>query len=117
MPILPAMNSTFFKLFADVPVKEIAPGYLSKLIHTANNTINFIDVTKDSVVGNHQHIHEQLSFVLEGQFELTVDGNVQVLDKGMYAVIPSNTWHSGRAVTDCKLIDVFSPAREDYKNL
>jgi quercetin dioxygenase-like cupin family protein len=111
------MDQNFFKLFADIPVKEIAPGYFSKFIHTVNNTINFIDVTVDSVVGNHQHVHEQLSFVLEGQFELTIDGNVQILDKGMYAVIPSNIWHSGRAITDCKLIDIFSPVREDYRTL
>ncbi|OKS84867.1 cupin domain-containing protein [Mucilaginibacter polytrichastri] len=111
------MDTTFFKLFADIPVKEIAPGYFSKLVHTANNTLNFIDVTAGSTVPHHQHVHEQLSFVLEGVFELTIDGNAQVLDKGMYAVIPSNVWHSGRAVTACKLIDVFSPVREDYQKL
>jgi quercetin dioxygenase-like cupin family protein len=111
------MNATFFKVFADIPVKEIAPGYLSKFIHTANNTINFIDVSAGSEVPQHQHIHEQLSFVLEGIFELTIDGQAQMLDKGMYAVIPSNVWHSGKAITACKLIDVFSPVREDYQKL
>ena len=111
------MNATFFKLFSDIQVKEIAPGYLSKLIHTANNTINFIDVAAGSTVPMHQHIHEQLSFVLEGQFELTIDGNVQVLDKEMYAVIPSNVLHSGRAITECKMIDIFSPVREGYRKL
>jgi quercetin dioxygenase-like cupin family protein len=55
--------------------------------------------------------------VLEGKFELTVDGIPQVLDPGMFAIIPSNIVHGGTAVTDCKLIDIFSPAREDYKLL
>ncbi|MBD1384109.1 cupin domain-containing protein [Mucilaginibacter rigui] len=111
------MNTTVFRQFADIDTKEIAPGFFSKLIHTANNTINFIDVAAGNSVPDHSHIHEQLSFVLEGKFQLTVNGEVQLLDTGMFAVIPSNVRHSGLAITDCKLIDVFSPVREDYRDL
>ncbi|MBB3967858.1 cupin domain-containing protein [Mucilaginibacter phyllosphaerae] len=111
------MNTAIFRQFSDIPVKEIAPGFFSKLIHTANNTINFIEVKAGNSVPDHQHIQEQLSFVIEGEFELTVDGEVQMLDTGLFAVIPPNVRHSGMAITDCKLIDVFSPVREDYRNL
>ena len=31
-------------------------------------------------------------------------------------VIPSNKNHSGIALSDCKLIDVFTPKREEYNN-
>ena len=109
------MEQPIINRFADIAIKEIAPGYLSKLIHTHNNTINFIEVNAGSIVPTHQHIHEQLSFVLEGQFQLTVNGEPHQLDKGLFAIIPPNTPHSGLALTDCKLIDIFSPAREDYK--
>jgi quercetin dioxygenase-like cupin family protein len=111
------MNTNIFRHFSDIDTKEIAPGYFSKLIHTANNTINFIEVAAGNTVPDHAHIHEQLSFVIEGQFQLTVNGEIQVLDSGMFAVIPSNVRHSGLAITNCKLIDVFSPARDDYRNL
>lgn len=103
--------------FSNIPVKEIAPGYMSKLIHTASNTINFIEVEAGRTVPEHQHVHEQVAFVLEGQFELTIQGVPHLLHSGRYAVIPSNTLHSGRAVTNCRLIDVFSPVREDYRIL
>ena len=111
------MDSSVFQNFSDIETKEIAPGYFSKLIHTANNTINFIEVKAGNTVPRHKHIHQQCSFVTEGKFELTVDGVPQVLDSGSFAVIPSEVWHSGIAVTDCRLIDIFSPVREDYKNL
>ena len=111
------MNTTYFHQFDDIATKEVAPGFFSKLIHTANNTINFIEVKAGNSVPDHQHIHEQMSFVLEGQFQLTIDGEVQILDASMFAVIPSNVRHSGLAITDCRLIDVFSPVREDYRNL
>lgn len=111
------MDTSIFQRFSDIKTKEIAPGFFSKLIHTENNTINFIEVKAGCSVPRHQHVHQQCSFVIEGKFELTVNGVPQILDTGLFAVIPSNAWHSGTAVTDCKLIDIFSPVREDYREL
>lgn len=111
------MNSTVFQHFNDVPTKEIAPGFFSKLVHTDTNTINFIEVKKGSSIPRHKHIHSQCSFAIEGKFELTVNNETQVLEPGLFAIIPSNVWHSGIAITDCKLIDIFNPVREDYRAL
>jgi quercetin dioxygenase-like cupin family protein len=111
------MSNNYIHSFADIPAKEIAPGYASKLIHTATNTFNFIDVTAGSTVPLHNHPHEQCAFVLEGEFELTIEGTPYVLNPGQYAIIPSNVFHAGRAITDCRLLDIFAPVREDYKNL
>ena len=64
----------------------------------------------------HAHPHEQVSHVIEGEFELTIDGVKSVLRPGVVAVIPSNAKHSGTARTDCTIIDAFYPVREDYRN-
>ena len=111
------MDHSIFYRFNDIKTKEIAPGFFSKLIHTETNTINFIEVKAGCSVPRHRHVNEQLSFAIEGTFELTVNDVPQLLDKGLFAIIPPNVWHSGTAITDCKLIDIFSPAREDYKLL
>lgn len=104
-----------FQKFKMVPVKEIAPGFFSRLIHTENNTINFLEVKKDSELPLHSHPHEQSSFVLEGTFEMTVNGETRQLGPEDFVLIPGGVSHSGKALTDCKLIDVFSPVREDYR--
>ena len=109
------MNKKIFKSFADIQPNEIAPGFMSTLIHTSGNTINFIDVKKGSVIKLHQHIHEQYSFVLQGEFEMTIDGDTQTLTPETFALIPSNIEHGGIAVTDCKILDIFNPVREDYR--
>ena len=52
---------------------------------------------------------------MEGEFELTVGGESRVIKAGDVVVIPGNTPHSGKAVTDCRILDVFHPVRDDYK--
>lgn len=105
----------YFKNIDALNTREIFPGFTGYFVHTNNQTLAFWDVTAGSSVPEHQHPHEQVVTVREGQFELTVDGEKKVLDKDMFAVIPGNTRHSGVAVTNCKLLDVFYPVREDYK--
>ena len=63
----------------------------------------------------HHHIHEQITYIIVGQLDMVIDGVAFSLTDGMYHVIPSNLPHSAIAITDCKVIDVFSPVREDYK--
>jgi quercetin dioxygenase-like cupin family protein len=111
------MPEGFFHSLADIEIKEIAPGFLSKLVHTSGNTINFIEVKAGNAVPLHTHMHEQSSFVLEGQFEMTIAGETQVLEPGTYCIIPSMVQHGGKAITDCKLLDIFNPVREDYRAL
>jgi quercetin dioxygenase-like cupin family protein len=114
MTIDPMTDKTF-QQFADVPVKELFPGFRFQLIHTDINTYSFVSVDAGSTLPIHNHIHEQSSFVLEGKFEMTVGNETQVLEPGRFTLIPSKVPHGGTAITDCKLLDIFSPVREDYK--
>lgn len=109
------MDKNIFHRFADIEPREMTPGYVSRIIHTENNTMNFIEVKEGSVSAIHQHPHHQCIFVLEGSFELTLNGVPQVLDKDTFATIPGDVPHGGKALTDCVLLDIFSPVREDFK--
>ena len=46
---------------------------------------------------------------------MNIGGVDYSLTPGSYYVIPSNVWHGAHAKTACKLIDVFSPVREEYR--
>lgn len=100
---------------AEIVPKEIMPGYHGKMVHAQNMSIAFWEVEKGAQVPEHSHMHEQVMHVLEGTFEFTLDGATQIYNPGDIVIIGPYKKHSGKALTPCKLMDVFSPAREEYK--
>ena len=104
--------------FVNIPEargREVIPGYQARAIHTGTMTFMYWTVQQGAVMPVHQHLHEQVAHVLQGKFELTVDGETRILEPGIVAVIPPHVPHGGRAITDCSLLDVFLPERDDYK--
>jgi quercetin dioxygenase-like cupin family protein len=99
-----------------IPEKEIFPGYFGRMIHTDIMTLAYWRIQAGATVFEHSHVHEQVVNGLEGTFELTVNGEPLMVGPGDVVVIQSNVKHSGKAITDCRILDVFYPVREDYKN-
>ncbi|WP_298895913.1 cupin domain-containing protein [uncultured Psychroserpens sp.] len=100
---------------SNIPQKEIITGFKARFVHSAHTTTAFWEVEAGAELPLHSHIHEQISMVTEGQFQMTIDNVTKVFTPGMLVIIPSNIEHSGKALTACKITDVFSPVREDYK--
>ena len=96
-------------------VKEPVEGFRARFVHSDNVTIAYWDIDGGSSLPEHSHPHEQVVNMIEGEFELTVDGVKHALTPGQVVVIPSNVPHAGSAVTNCRIIDVFHPVREDYR--
>ncbi|ASV29405.1 cupin domain-containing protein [Maribacter cobaltidurans] len=94
---------------------EIMPGYHGKLIHAETMSIAYWNVDKNAAVPEHSHMHEQVMHVLDGDFEFTLDGETKTYHPGDIVVIAPFKKHSGKALTPCRLMDVFSPVREEYK--
>ena len=100
---------------ADITSKEIMPGYHGKLVHGEQMSWVFWDVDKDAQVPEHHHIHEQIMHVVEGTFEFTLGGKTGIYNLGDVVVIPSNVPPSGKALTPCKLMDIFTPVMDEYR--
>jgi len=99
----------------NLPSKEIMPGFHGKMVHSRHMTLAFWEVQEGSRVPEHSHANEQIMHVLEGDFEFTVGGVTGVYHPGDIVVVNAHILHSGVALTPCRLLDVFSPAREEYK--
>jgi quercetin dioxygenase-like cupin family protein len=100
---------------ADLSAREIVPGFHGKFIHTPNVTLSNWEVAAGARLPEHAHPHEQLTQLLAGEFEFTLEGETRRLTPGMVVVIPPNARHSALALTACKILDMFYPVREDYR--
>jgi quercetin dioxygenase-like cupin family protein len=98
-----------------IPVREIFPGLRARLIHTDSVSHSWVEVDAGASFPEHQHPHEQIVSVLEGELELVVEGVTHRLTPGLVFVIPPNAKHSGHGVTACRVLDAFAPTRDDYR--
>lgn len=99
----------------NLPALEIAPGISARVVTADTFTVAHVSIKKGSLLPEHAHYHEQVINVTEGELELTVEGTTHILKPGKVMVLPPNVPHSGKALTDVKVVDVFHPIREDFR--
>jgi quercetin dioxygenase-like cupin family protein len=105
-----------FTTLASLPAKEIFGGTIrGHYAHGEKMTIGEVVLQPDTLLPMHSHPHEQVTYVLSGRFEFTIGDQTAVLSAGMVALIPGGVMHGGKTFTECRIIDVFSPVREDYR--
>ena len=95
--------------------KELAAGLTGYYAHGDSSTFGYIELKQGSKVPMHRHIHEQITFIVSGQLDMTIGGIAYSLTAGMLHVIPSNQPHDALAMVDTVAIDAFNPVREDYR--
>jgi quercetin dioxygenase-like cupin family protein len=95
--------------------RELIPGHHGRFVHSAHTTHVYWTIDEGARLPEHSHPHEQVVNMLEGTYELTVDGEPLELNAGDVLVIPGGATHSGAAKTPCRILDVFSPVREEYR--
>jgi len=73
-----------------------------------------VEFKKASIGYVHKHPHRQVTYVQSGSFEVQVDGKKHVLRTGDCFFILPDLEHGVVALEDSCLVDVFTPAREDF---
>ncbi|MDA7504131.1 cupin domain-containing protein [Planctomicrobium sp.] len=100
---------------SDLEERELIPGFHGRLVHSEKMTFVYWRIEEGAVLPAHSHPHEQVAHTFTGEFELTIEGETQLLTQDSIAVIPGNAQHWGKALTACKIMDAFQPVREDYR--
>ncbi|HXC96081.1 MAG TPA: cupin domain-containing protein [Edaphobacter sp.] len=65
----------------------------------------------------HSHPHHQLVYVVNGAIRVDVDGRVFDVKAGDSFVVDGGVEHQASALEASEVLDVFTPVREDYRDL
>lgn len=108
-------ESTVFFKSEEVEWEQADIGITRQII-AYNDDLMLVSVSfeKDAVGTVHKHIHSQASYIVSGEFEITIDGKSQLLKAGDGFYVPPNTLHGAKCVEAGVLIDSFNPMREDF---
>lgn len=111
------MESAQFFSFSDLPFRPLNPKVSSRMM--VGEELMFVEhrVKKGHRSSQEKHVNEQLTLVLEGHLRFTVEGKVYDLKAGDALLIPSGADHQAEAVEDSKVIEVFSPPRQEWISL
>ena len=100
---------------SDIPIETVGEGVTRQIMgYDSDLMLVKVNFKKGGIGYAHKHPHQQVSYVMEGKFEVEIGGKKQVLETGDAFVIPSDVMHGAVCLEDGVLIDTFSPMREDF---
>ena len=94
---------------ADIPIE----GLTSYLLQCADHQVIFMSFEKDVEIPEHSH-EAQWGVVLDGEIELTINGERQICKKGDTYFIPKNVPHSAKIKAGYKDLTLFNQ-KDRYK--
>ncbi|MEL6637268.1 MAG: cupin domain-containing protein [Bacteroidota bacterium] len=107
-------RKTFFQ--QDEQSWEIVDPLLRRQIHGYDDKIMLVvaDFKTGGIGQLHQHHHSQVTYVQSGAFEMTIGEEVKLIKAGDSYYVPPMVMHGCTCLQAGRLIDVFSPKRDDF---
>jgi quercetin dioxygenase-like cupin family protein len=105
----------FLSMKQESPTIEICPGITRRTVAHGNNMYQMMaTLAAGSVMPPHSHPQEQIVHIVEGQMRLIVDGVPHELSTGDSFYLASNVPHGVETLSPTRVLDTFSPPRNDY---
>jgi quercetin dioxygenase-like cupin family protein len=106
-------DGTWFHLAEEIEPFEMLPGLQFQPVCGEKLLLNLVTIQPNTVAPVHAHDEEQISYVLEGEFEFEVNGEKRLLRPGMGVLIPANVPHGARTYERGVVeLDIFAPPRK-----
>ena len=107
----------FIDLSTIPPISPV-PGCRLRTPFGQNLMLSYLEMDAGAEVPLHSHPHEQGGMLLSGRMQLTIGDETRICEAGSMFLIPGGVLHRAVAIDGpCRVLDVFSPVREDYAEL
>jgi quercetin dioxygenase-like cupin family protein len=104
-----------FIMSGDTPWETTGPGVRRQVLgHGSDLMLVRVDFEDGAVGALHHHPHRQVTWVAAGAFDVSVGGETRLLRTGDCFFVSADIEHGVVAREAGTLIDVFTPAREDF---
>lgn len=101
---------------ADLPVKHPLEGITLTSVSGDSTMMTFFDFEPGAVIPPHRHPHEQITFIVEGEMEFTLEGETRLMRAGEGVIVKTDREHSAKILSKpVKAVDAWYPIRGDYK--
>lgn len=103
---------------ADCKYTDLGGLVKRKVLAYSDNIMNVELLFEKGAKGEmHSHPHEQIGYVIEGSLVFHEEGKADVtLNSGDSYIVAHNVSHGIVCLTNVKLLDIFTPMREDFIN-
>lgn len=104
--------------FNKTELKNLGNGLKRRVLaHSKNLMTVYMEFDEGSIAEAHSHNeHEQITYIIEGEFEFSVNGEKYLCKAGDSLHFPKNMAHGCKCIKKGKLLDTFTPQREDFLN-
>ena len=99
----------------DITLTNLGGGVARKVLAYDEDLMSVeVHFEKGAVGAMHTHPHTQISYVIEGKFEATIDGELRIISKGDTYITKPNEPHGVTCLEAGTLLDIFTPMRRDF---
>ena len=101
--------------YKDTSLTELSGGVRRRILANDEKMMAVeVDFDEGAVGAMHTHPHEQISYVISGEFLAKIDGVERKITVGDTYYTKENEPHGVVCLKAGKLLDIFTPRREDF---
>lgn len=104
--------------FNKAELKNLGNGLKRKILaHSENLMTVYMEFDEGVVADIHAHDnHEQITYIIDGEFIFNVNGEEHLCKAGDSPHFAKNMTHGCKCIKKGRLLDTFTPEREDFLN-